>query len=176
MSKKKNQSLNFILLILLCITIMVIVVLLIFLIRDNNSSSNPEQINQGTNILTGDYEESVETFGIKTPYCTVQYPKEWKQYLEYNESTENGVFKQTYYCVLAGNKIEMFSIFFGEDYHGTQIGFLSVEGNVVKFSVDSTEYALDYTLSDEEKNIYDGMCYGINHIIDSVVNLKNFSY
>lgn len=116
----------------------------------------------------------IEMMDIETPYIVLKYPSQWLDFLETEENNENGVYSKSFYCKIGDRKIEMFSIYFGEIDFGTEIGYITVNGNVVKFSVDSTAFIPDDTWTDGEKKVFDAMSYGINHIIDSVVESKNF--
>ena len=171
MSKKKSQSINVVLLISLCVAITVIVVLSVFLIgKSGNSSPDSGGVTQSAD----DFNDENKTYGIDTPYCTVQYPEKWKQYLKNTESEENGVFRQTYYCVLNNKETELFSIYFGAVENTTVIGNIIHDGSRIPFSVSSAELMPNSGFSEEEKDIIKGMDYAVNTIIESVIALPNY--
>ena len=112
---------------------------------------------------------------IKTPYCEVDYLKEWSDNLEYEDKEENGLFSQTYYCCIKNKKIEMFTIYFGETSDGVQLGYIIKDGKKVPFRTNINSDIDDSALTKKEKDMLSSMKKGINDIIISVISNENYS-
>ena len=179
---KKKQNINFILTIavIVCVTVIIGMVILMCIPDDDRATVDTDTVSTtgliegNTGVITDSNDNTNKTFGIETPYCTIQYPMKWKQYLNYTDSEENGVFKQTYYCVLNDKNFEMFSIYFGETEGTTEIGKIMHDGEVIPFSVSSTSAITDSEFTEEEKEIILSMDFAINTIIESVIASENY--
>lgn len=104
---------------------------------------------------------------IKTPYCTLKFPEEWKDYLKV-EHIDSDVYTVKFYADLDNRKpVLMFSIIFGGD-DGEQLGAVKstngeiVSVNLVFESLDNVNY------SEKEMKIIREMQDGVNTLIDQI--------
>ena len=112
---------------------------------------------------------------INTPYCKLNYQKEWADNLKCEEKEENGIYSQTFYCRIKKQEIEMFTVYFGETPAGVQLGYVIKDGKKVPFRVDINTVEPDSSWTKKEKALLDDMTKGVNDVIISVVSSENYS-
>ncbi len=104
---------------------------------------------------------------VKTPYCTLQFPVRWKDYLvtEQLENEETGVYRVFFYGDLPGReKCLLFTILFGGD-EGEQMGVIvNDSGEYVTVNVLLEELVLD-GWSQEDSEIICTMQEALNDLI-----------
>lgn len=115
-----------------------------------------------------DEKPEIETYiETKTPYCTLNFPVEWEEYLKVKQ-IKGDVYTVEYYAVLKNRApVLMFSIIFGGD-DGEQLGALKdTNGQYVSVNlVLETFEKLNY--SDKEMKIIREMQDGVNTLIDQI--------
>jgi len=136
-------------------------------LKENNGKIEKEE----NTLATVPEEEIIE---FENPYCTLKYPAIWKSNLKYEESTEDGFFKGTFYFHSSNHEVEMFSIYFGNPELGTVLGYITKDEEKIPFSVDVKEYECDETWTEDEKELLNSMTDGVNEVIVSVTSSEGF--
>lgn len=104
---------------------------------------------------------------LKTPYCTLQYPKEWGDFLRV-EVKEGNPYTLTYFADLnSGKTQELFTISFGGSQEGA-LGTVTAGGKAVPLHVSSVDFQPDGSWSDEEINIVYTMQEAMNDLLDAM--------
>lgn len=124
---------------------------------------------EGENTLTEEVEKELETMKIVTPYCELEYPAQWKEYLEYEEDTGEDRVSKTFYYRAGDQKIRLFSVHLGGSGMGDLIGWIEEKERSVRVYVEMSDLELDDTLTEEEQTIVYAMAEGIN---DTIGGLK----
>ena len=114
-------------------------------------------------------ESSIVTFTeIDTPFCVLQYPNTWEEYLQLEALDEEGVHKILFYGKLEGREKQLlFAIYFGGD-EGDQLGVIKTDsGENVTVNIEFAELNLD-GWSDNEVTILYAMQEAANLMIEEI--------
>lgn len=108
---------------------------------------------------------------IETPYCTLQYPEKWRDYLSVSQS-EDVPLVISYCAQLEGKDQQLFDIGFDSEI-GDHIGSIQIEnGESVDVYIVIHPVDLDESWNGEEKDIIISMQEDLNHIIQALPLLK----
>lgn len=119
-------------------------------------------------------ESDVEMGEIETPYCVLEYPKEYFDYLYLEDNTEGEPVYKTFYCELENSKIELFTLYFNNPDVGYHIGYIKNEQQDIPFNIVLSDYERDDSISDEDFEIVRNMQEAVNDIIQSFVKNENY--
>ena len=122
-------------------------------------------------LFLGKDKQPAGTMGIETPYCTLYYPEEWEEYLEY-EINEDLVYTITFTANIDGKEAKLFKLSFG-DSGNLVIGKIHTDSKG-DINVGLEVYTLEETLEwpENAKNIV----YQMRDAADELVgHLKNDS-
>lgn len=175
MKENKTKKINVILGVMLVLCVSVIIIMLILWPRETNNNRVENEKVTTTIKKTDSQKSNDDMIEIKTPYCTLEYPKLWSDNLKYEEKDKDGLYSQTFYCNVKKQKIKMFTIYFGETEKGECLGYIVNGDEKVAFSVDVNSVETDGTWTQEEKNLLMSMNEGVNDVISSVTSNENFS-
>lgn len=112
---------------------------------------------------------------ILTPYCTLEFPKEWQEYMTYKESEDKGVFTENFYCSIGKKQARLFAVHFGETSEGELLGNLKFEEEMIPIYIEIFTLSDKTDWTDEEKNIIAEMTEAVNEVIQSIKKNKSFS-
>lgn len=103
---------------------------------------------------------------IDTPYMELHYPSEWADNLSIR-ITEGVPYGVTYSGVVGDHAEEpLFTIWFGGEQGAPLKTFKAASGEMVEIRVEVTEFFLDGSWSEEEKNILYGMQEDLNYLLN----------
>ena len=144
---------------------LVFVVAIVFIMNRGNSNSD-----SGTKVES--VEEQVECIDIKTPYATLEFPKELSKDVktEVSDKTETGAYSVSFYGTLGNKeKIHLSDLIFGGE-EGYTVGYLTTEDGKEPIAVNIKYYdAKDDSWSDDELIQIQEMQSGVEHVIDMLV-------
>lgn len=104
---------------------------------------------------------------MKTPYCTLKYPKEWAGLLRVTVK-EGNPYTLTYFADLdSGKSQQLFTIAFGGSEEGA-LGAVTVNGKAVPVHVSTSEFKPDNSWSDKDINIVYTMQEALNQLLESM--------
>ncbi|MBR4022182.1 MAG: hypothetical protein IKI94_06240 [Ruminococcus sp.] len=173
------------------VCLIVIIILLCLLLNksdDNKSSDNksgvsdtsmqnetlsPEQ--EITSITIGSPDDSREAIEIATKYGTLLYPLEWEKNLR-TEVVDKEEYKVEFYGTVEGKKEQhLFDLFFNGE-KGYNLGTLITEaGEAVQINIESYDFELDDSWTEDEKFTLYAMQEDINYTIGMLSENGNFT-
>lgn len=105
---------------------------------------------------------------IDTPYCLLQYPAIWADWLHIEHTKSDGIYRVEFYCDLNGHEaLLMFTVLFGGD-EGEQLGVVTnEEGVTVPVNILMNTPSED-GLPENEKNILYSMQEALNLLIQQL--------
>lgn len=119
-------------------------------------------------------QNEIEMGTIETPYCKLEYPKEYFEYLYSEDGAEGDAVYKTFYCEFDNCKIELFTIYFNNPKAGYHIGYIKNDQDDVSLNIVLSDYERDDTISDEEFEIVRNMQEAVNDIIQSFIGNENY--
>ena len=110
-----------------------------------------------------------DTYEIPTPYCNLQYPISWKDYIQLDTLETEDYYEVKFTALIEGNSIPLYSIILGDIEIGHLIG--TVINETLTFDVRFLNYTEDSVpqMSDEGNLMYYQMGEDINVIISKLV-------
>ncbi len=114
-----------------------------------------------------------QTFVIDTPYCQLQYPLKWRNYVRV-EINEDDNYTVCFYGK-AGNAPEchLFDVVFGEST-AYRVGSVEVEQSMLTVGVEIYDIADEDEMTAEERLDLLSMCEDVNTVIRGLENCDNF--
>lgn len=105
---------------------------------------------------------------IETPYCLLQYPAIWADWLHTEQAEHEDVYRVEFYCSLEGyEQLLMFTVLFGGD-EGEQLGVVTnTEGITVPVNILMNAPSKE-GLQDEELEILYSMQEALNYLIQQL--------
>ena len=105
---------------------------------------------------------------LETPYCTLQYPEEWKDYLTVEQKQEKPLII-AYYAQLENKEAQhLFDIGF-DSQKGIYVGSLdTTNGNKVKVYIELGVLTMDDSWSDADKQIVIGMYDDLSYLLENM--------
>lgn len=121
------------------------------------------------------YSEDVKAFKIETPYCDLLYPEKWKNIVETEIVSVDGVEEVQFWAKLEGkDKVHLFDIIFGGE--SNEVGTLEIEdGEAVTVNVVSYEFEEDDSWTEDEKEIIYSLLEDINYILLQLEELDEYT-
>lgn len=120
----------------------------------------------------GGGDKGVECIDIKTPYATLEFPKELSENVEteVSDQTENGKYTVSFYGRLEGKgKIHLSDLIFGEE-EGYTVGYLVAKEGKEKIAVNIVYHDSDNnTWTEDELIEIQEMQSGVEYVIDALV-------
>ncbi len=169
MENNKKINLNTI---LLSIVIVLLVVVVILFAMPEKNTNNSEGVAEPTIVPM---DEKIDLTDIETPYGKLQFPTERYQYLKLEEKEENHVFAQTYYCVIDGTELELYTVYFGENSDSDEFGYIEKDGQKIRFGIYFSEASKPDGWSDDQYYIAKVMLEDVNFIIESVTGRSDYT-
>lgn len=107
----------------------------------------------------------VKFLHVETPYCVLQYPAVWAEWLHVEEAEIDGVYRVDYFCSLEGHEnLLMFSVLLGGD-EGEQLGIVTnTDGITVPVNLLINAPSEDGLNEDEITTLY-AMQEAVNQLI-----------
>lgn len=138
-----------------------------------NETSPAEQ--ETTSITIGSPDDSREAIEISTKYGTLLYPKEWESNLR-TEIVDKDEYKVEFYGTVEGKKEQhLFDLFFNGE-KGYNLGTLTTEaGEAVQINIESYDFELDDSWTEDEKFTLYAMQEDINYTIGMLSENGNFT-
>ena len=118
--------------------------------------------------------ESGEMLGIDTPYCTLNYPAVWSEYLDCEGKKNRDTSTQTFTCTAGGEDVDLFCVYFNDTERGSYIGDLMQGSQAISVSVEGLDFEDEESWSNEKRIIVYSMMEAINVVIDSI--MENEAY
>ena len=170
--------------------LIVIIILLCLLLNksdDNKSSDNKSAVldttaqsetsasTENSSLTVGSPDDSREAIEIVTKYGTLLYPKEWESNLR-NEIVDSDVYKVEFYGTVEGKKEQhLFDLLFNGT-EGYNLGTLTTEtGEAVQINIESYDFELDDSWTEDEKFTLYAMQEDINYTIGMLSENENFT-
>ena len=174
----------------IAVCLIVIIVLLCLLLKksdDNKSSDNKSAVSdtsmqsetsastENSSLTVGSPDDSREAIEIVTKYGTLLYPKEWESNLR-NEIVDSDVYKVEFYGTVEGKKEQhLFDLLFNGT-EGYNLGTLTTEtGEAVQINIESYDFELDDSWTEDEKFTLYAMQEDINYTIGMLSENENFT-
>ena len=109
---------------------------------------------------------------IDTPYCTMQYPSEWIDYLKIEEPEVSEGYTAVFLCEMNGKKAELFTVRFGATDGKDVVGTINKSDVPVQVAV--TAAALDQSAwTKEEWKTVSAMQKAKDKVVESVLSQKD---
>lgn len=174
----------------IAVCLIVIIVLLCLLLKksdDNKSSDNKSSVSdtsmqsetsastENSSLTIGSPDDSREAIEIVTNYGTLLYPKAWESNLR-TEIVDSDVYKVEFYGTVEGKTEQhLFDLSFNGT-EGYNLGTLTTEtGEAVQINIESYDFELDDTWTEDERFVLYSMQEDINYIIGMLVEGGNFT-
>ena len=174
----------------IAVCLIVIIVLLCLLLKksdDNKSSDNKSSVSdtsmqsetsastENSSLTVGSPDDSREAIEIVTKHGTLLYPKEWESNLR-TEIVDSDVYKVEFYGTVEGKTEQhLFDLSFNGT-EGYNLGTLTTEtGEAVQINIESYDFELDDTWTEDERFVLYSMQEDINYIIGMLVEGGNFT-
>ena len=123
---------------------------------------------KATEPTTGGNKEDVQDPNIKTPYCTLHYPEEWKNFLRV-EISEGKTYDVAFYSDLdSGKSQKLFTIRFGGSEEDAYAMLKMSGGKSVPVQVEIVTFKPDNTWSEQEINIVFTMQEALNDVLSGM--------
>ena len=175
---------------LIAVCLIVIIVLLCLLLKksdDNKSSDNKSAVSdtsmqsetsastENSSLTIGSPDDSREAIEISTKYGTLLYPKEWESNLR-TEIVDSDVYKVEFYGTVEGKTEQhLFDLLFNGT-EGYNLGTLTTEtGEAVQINIESYDFELDDTWTEDEQFVLYSMLEDINYTIGMLAEGGNFT-
>lgn len=174
----------------IAVCLIVIIVLLCLLLKksdDSKSSDNKSSLSdtstqsetsastENSSLTVGSPDDSREAIEIATKYGTLLYPKEWESNLR-TEVVDKEEYKVEFYGTVEGKTEQhLFDLLFNGT-EGYNLGTLTTEtGEAVQINIESYDFELDDTWTEDERFVLYSMQEDINYIIGMLVEGGNFT-
>ena len=174
----------------IAVCLIVIIVLLCLLLKksdDNKSSDNKSAVSdtsmqsetsastENSSLTVGSPDDSREAIEIATKYGTLLYPLEWEKNLR-TEVVDKEEYKVEFYGTVEGKKEQhLFDLFFNGE-KGYNLGTLTTEaGEAVQINIESYDFELDDSWTEDEKFTLYAMQEDINYTIGMLLENGNFT-
>lgn len=173
----------------IAVCLIVIIILLCLLLNksdDSKSSDNKSSLSdtrtqgetsastENSSLTVGSPDDSREAIEISTKYGTLLYPKEWESNLR-TEIVDSDVYKVEFYGTVEGKKEQhLFDLSFNGT-EGYNLGTLTTEtGEAVQINIESYDFELDDTWTEDEQFVLYSMLKDINYTIGMLAENGNF--
>ncbi|MBQ8181595.1 MAG: hypothetical protein IJ010_06455 [Ruminococcus sp.] len=174
----------------IAVCLIVIIVLLCLLLKksdDNKSSDNKSAVSdtsmqsetsastENSSLTIGSPDDSREAIEIVTKYGTLLYPKEWESNLR-TKIVDSDVYKVEFYGTVEGKTEQhLFDLSFNGT-EGYNLGTLTTEtGEAVQINIESYDFELDDSWTEDEKFTLYAMQEDINYTIGMLAENGNFT-
>ncbi|MBR6647227.1 MAG: hypothetical protein IKL09_06910 [Clostridia bacterium] len=174
----------------IAVCLIVIIVLLCLLLKksdDNKSSYNKSAVSdtsmqsetsastENSSLTVGSPDDSREAIEISTKYGTLLYPLEWEKNLR-TEIVDKDEYKVEFYGTVEGKKEQhLFDLFYNGE-KGYNLGTLTTEtGEAVQINIESYDFELDDSWTEDEKFTLYAMQEDINYTIGMLLENGNFT-
>ncbi len=174
----------------IAVCLIVIIVLLCLLLKksdDNKSSDNKSAVSDTTaqnetsasteksSLTVGAPDDSREAIEIATKYGTLLYPHEWEKNLR-TEIVDKEEYKVEFYGTVEGKTEQhLFDLLFNGE-KGYNLGTLTTEtGEAVQLNIESYDFELDDSWTEDEKFTLYAMQEDINYTIGMLSENGNFT-
>lgn len=174
----------------IAVCLIVIIVLLCLLLKksdDNKSSDNKSAVSDTTaqsetsastensSLTVGSPDDSREAIEISTKYGPLLYPLEWEKNLR-TEVVDSDVYKVEFYGTVEGKTEQhLFDLLFNGT-EGYNLGTLTTEtGEAVQINIESYDFELDDSWTEDEKFTLYAMQEDINYTIGMLSENGNFT-
>ena len=117
---------------------------------------------------------NVQTVTVKTPYCDLEYPEQWKDQMTVKESKVDGVLAESFYAVITGAEYELYTVYFGQSEKGDLFGFIPYEGNNTPVYIECHRMPEQSGLTDDEITQFYTMMEGVNETAQSISSAPGF--
>ncbi|MBP3310224.1 MAG: hypothetical protein J6L05_05370 [Ruminococcus sp.] len=174
----------------IAVCLIVIIVLLCLLLKksdDKKSSDNKSAVSdtsmqsetsastENSSLTIGSPDDSREAIEIVTKYGTLLYPKEWESNLR-TKIVDSDVYKVEFYGTVEGKTEQhLFDLSFNGT-EGYNLGTLTTEtGEAVQINIESYDFELDDSWTEDEKFTLYAMQEDINYTIGMLAENGNFT-
>lgn len=143
-------------------------------LSDTSMQSETSASTENSSLTVGAPDDSREAIEIVTKYGTLLYPKEWESNLR-TEIVDSDVYKVEFYGTVEGKKEQhLFDLSFNGT-EGYNLGTLTTEtGEAVQINIESYDFELDDSWTEDEKNLICAMQEDINYTIGMLAENGNF--
>lgn len=111
---------------------------------------------------------------IRTAYCTLRFPAEHREYLDFEEFTDAGKSTAVFRLKLDNADYELFRVHFGQEHLGDKLGVLKTGGGDIPVSYEVYAMGEEAFADDEGWLIYNGMMDGFSMIMNSITEDSRF--
>lgn len=163
--KKTTSKTTRLLIVLLAIVSVALISVIVVLLIPNSDSNHPE-VNDSTN--------TIPTVTVETPYCNLKYPEKWKDQMTVSESTEEGIFKKTFYAVIDGLNYELYTVYFGGSEKGDFYGYIPYKGQNISVYIECHSLPEENSLQGDERILFYSMMEGVNEVAKSIAATEGY--
>lgn len=144
-------------------------------LSDTSMQSETSASTEKSSLTVGSPDDSREAIEIVTKYGTLLYPKEWESNLR-TEIVDSDVYKVEFYGTVEGKKEKhLFDLSFNGT-EGYNLGTLTTEtGEAVQINIESYDFELDDTWTEDEQFVLYSMLEDINYTIGMLSENGNFT-
>lgn len=146
-----------------------------FAVSDTSMQSETSASTENSSLTVGSPDDSREAIEISTKYGTLLYPLEWEKNLR-TEIVDKDEYKVEFYGTVEGKKEQhLFDLFFNGE-KGYNLGTLTTEaGEAVQINIESYDFELDDSWTEDEKFTLYAMQEDINYTIGMLSENGNFT-
>ena len=144
-------------------------------LSDTSMQSETSASTENSSLTVGSPDDSREAIEISTKYGTLLYPLEWEKNLR-TEIVDKDEYKVEFYGTVEGKKEQhLFDLFFNGE-KGYNLGTLTTEaGEAVQINIESYDFELDDSWTEDEKFTLYAMQEDINYTIGMLSENGNFT-
>ena len=144
-------------------------------LSDTSMQSETSASTENSSLTIGSPDDSREAIEISTKYGTLLYPKEWESNLR-TEIVDSDVYKVEFYGTVEGKTEQhLFDLSFNGT-EGYNLGTLKTEsGEDVAINIESYDFELDDTWTEDEQFVLYSMLEDINYTIGMLSENGNFT-
>lgn len=112
---------------------------------------------------------------VKTPYCDLYYPAQWKDTISITEQKLDFGYIVTFHCLINDKKAELFTVYFAEaSDESFPIGIITVDGVTMDVSMELPAITESEEWSDAERDLFGKLQEKANYLVDQLKQLDAF--
>lgn len=112
---------------------------------------------------------------VKTPYCDLYYPGQWKDAISVTEQKLDFGHIVTFHCLINDKKAELFTVYFAEAGDDSfPIGVMTVDGIAMDVSMELPAITESEEWSDAERDLFSKLQEKANYMMDQLKQLDTF--
>lgn len=112
---------------------------------------------------------------VKTPYCELYYPAQWKDAITVTEQTLEFGYTVTFHCLINDKKAELFTVLFAEvSDESFPIGVITADGITMDVSLELPAITESEAWSEAELELFSKLQEKVNYLMDRLKQLDAF--